>query len=402
MKMFDRKGVVTPAWAKKETSAELDYNNHMPEPEFSRPITKPGGLKRLAQILSNQPVIAVDTESNSLYAYREQVCLIQFSVPGADFLVDPLALDDLSILGPIFAAPGIQKTFHAAEYDLLCLKRDFGFSFENLFDTMLAARIVGRKAVGLGALLEAEFGIQVDKRHQRANWGRRPLPEYLMDYARQDTHYLIALKEKLAQQLEEKGLMPLAEEDFRRVCQVENNHDNGKISCWRVNGVQHLSPQQAAVLQELCRYRDDVARQRNRPLFKVMSDHTLHAIASNSPGSLEELRDLPGMTEHQMNRHGRALLQAVERGLQADPVHRPHNVRPDDRFLGRLERLKQWRKQKARELGVESDIILPRDLLHKLAAQNPQGSDALAECLQDVPWRHAHYGEEILKVIRKK
>ena len=373
----------------------------MPDPEFSGPITKPGGLKRLAHILADQPIIAVDTESNSLFAYREQVCLIQFSAPETDYLLDPLALTDLSPLEPIFADPHIQKTFHAAEYDLLCLKRDFGFSFNNLFDTMLAARILGRKEVGLGAILEAEYGIQVDKRHQRANWGQRPLPGYLLDYARQDTHYLIPLKEKLEHQLKKKGLLPLAQEDFRRVCMVEASPENGKTDCWRVSGVHRLSPQQVAVLQELCVYRDEVARSLNRPLFKVISDHTLHAIASNLPSSLDELKALPGMTNHQMNRHGKALLQAVQRGLQAEPVHPPRNVRPDNRFLAKVEALKQWRKLKAKELEVESDIILPRDLLHVLAARNPQDMRALSECMSDIPWRRVRYGEEILKVLKK-
>jgi ribonuclease D len=123
----------------------------MPVPEISVPITKPGGLKRLAHILADQPTIAVDTESNSLFAYREQVCLIQFSTRDTDYLVDPLALDDLSSLEPIFSSPAINKTFHAAEYDLICLKHDFNFSFSNLFDTMLAARILGRKEIGLGS-----------------------------------------------------------------------------------------------------------------------------------------------------------------------------------------------------------------------------------------------------------
>jgi ribonuclease D len=373
----------------------------MPDPEFNGPITKPGGLKRLAHILADQPIIAVDTESNSLFAYREQVCLIQFSAPETDYLLDPLLLSDLSPLGPIFADPHIQKTFHAAEYDLLCLKRDFGFSFNNLFDTMLAARILGRKEVGLGAILEAEFGIQVDKRHQRANWGQRPLPGYLLDYARQDTHYLIPLKEKLEHQLKKKGLLPLAQEDFRRVCQVEAAPENGKTDCWRVSGVHRLSPQQVAVLQELCVYRDEVARSLNRPLFKVISDHTLHAIASNLPSNLDELKALPGMTNHQMNRHGKALLQAVQRGLRAEPVHPPRNVRPDNRFLAKVEALKQWRKLKAKELEVESDIILPRDLLHVLAARNPQNMRALSECMSDIPWRRERYGEEILKVLKK-
>jgi ribonuclease D len=373
----------------------------MPAPELSQPITKAGGLNRLVNILSSQPIVAVDTESNSLFAYHEQVCLIQFSTPHADYLLDPLGFNDLSQLGLIFADENIQKTFHAAEYDLICLKRDWGFVFNNLFDTMLAARILGRKEVGLGAILESEFNVQVDKRHQRANWGQRPLPHFLLDYARQDTHYLIPLQDRLEAQLEDRGLLPLAREDFRRLCQVEANHDNGRMDCWRINGVHQLSPQQAAVLQELCKYRDEVARQRNRPLFKVISDNTLQAIASSLPASLDELGKLHGMTAHQMSRHGKALLEAVQRGLNAPPIRPPRNARPDARFLGRIEALKQWRKQKSKELEVESDIVLPRDILHQLAARHPQDLITLEECLADVPWRREHYGEEILSVLKK-
>jgi ribonuclease D len=373
----------------------------MPVPDLSQPITQSGGLKRLVNILADQPIIAVDTESNSLFAYHEQVCLIQFSTTEADYLLDPLGFSDLSPLASVFSNPNIQKTFHAAEYDLLCMKRDYGFTFNNLFDTMVVARILGRKEVGLGSILESDFNIQVDKRHQRANWGQRPLPEYLLNYARQDTHYLIPLQERLKQQLEEKGLLPLAHEDFQRLCLVEANPENGRIDCWRVNGVHQLSPQQAAVLQELCEYRDEVARQRNRPLFKVISDHTLHSIASNLPTSLEELKALPGMSTHQVSRHGSALLQAVKRGLAAPPVHPPRNIRPDNQFVKRMEGLKQWRKQKAIDLQVESDIILPRDLMHQLAARNPQDQKALAICMSEIPWRRERYGDEILAVLKK-
>ena len=182
---------------------------------------------------------------------------------------------------------------------------------------------------------------------------------------------------------------------------MEANPDNGKTACWRVNGVHQLSPQQIAVLQELCKYRDEVARQRNRPLFKVISDHTLQAIASTLPSSMDELKTLPGMTHHQLSRHGKALLQAVQRGLQAKPIHRPHNVRPDERFLARVEALKQWRKLKARELEVESDIILPRDLLSILASKNPQD----IEGIEGVPAGRAMEAGALwggtLKVLRK-
>jgi ribonuclease D len=220
-----------------------------------------------------------------------------------------------------------------------------------------------------------------------------------LDYARQDTHHLIALRERLKSQLLEKGLLPLAEEDFRRLCLVDARPDDERDACWHINGAHDLSPQQMAVLQELCKYRDEMAHMMNRPLFKVMGDHTLRDIASACPGSFEELKRLPGMTPHQLRRHGKALLQAVQRGLQAKPIHPPRNARPDDRFLARVDALKQWRKLKGRELEVESDIILPRDLVYQLATQNPLQREALKECMREVPWRMERFGEEILKVL---
>src|SRR3972149_9442107 len=138
-------------------------------------ITRPADLHQMVDTLSSQPIVAVDTESNSLHAFREQVCLLQFSSPQADYLVDPLALKDLSALAPIFVDEKIEKIFHAAEYDLICLRRDFGFKFLSLFDTMQAARILGYPAVGLDRLLGDKFGVKMDKRHQKADWAARPL-----------------------------------------------------------------------------------------------------------------------------------------------------------------------------------------------------------------------------------
>ena len=186
-------------------------------------VTRAEVLRRMVENFRRVSILAVDTESNSLYAYQERVCLIQFSIPGADYLVDPLALEDLSPLAPLFKFPGIEKIFHAAEYDLICLKRDFGFEFENLFDTMLAARMLGREAIGLGAMLQAEFGVKLNKRYQRANWGQRPLPPDQLDYARLDTHYLIPLRSRLKAALESNGLWQLAKEDFRRLSVTHNN-----------------------------------------------------------------------------------------------------------------------------------------------------------------------------------
>lgn len=371
----------------------------LPDPIF---IARPAALQRLANALTKEPIIAVDTESNSLYAYQEQVCLIQFSTSKQDFLVDPLSLKDLSPLAKVFRSPKIEKVFHAAEYDLICLKRDFGFDFANLFDTMIAARILGRDGVGLGILLEEEFGVHLEKRYQRANWGKRPIPAHMLAYAQLDTHYLIPLRHRLRSELKEHALSRLAKDDFGRVTAVDGRGTgNNKKSCWRINGVRELDGMQAAVLKELCEYRDRVARKIDRPLFKVIGDRTLLAIAEACPRSIEELKGIPGMSRRQLDRHAYELLDAVERGLIAEPIYPPRSPRPSEEFLNRVEALRTWRKRTAREIGVKSDIVLPRDLLYTIAEQDPQKEDELAKLMKDNPWRLEHYGGQIMYVLAK-
>ncbi len=360
-------------------------------------VSDPQGVHQLAQKLLAEPIVAVDTESNSLHAFQEQVCLIQFSTPDEDVLVDPLAVPDLSPLAEVFAAPQVEKVFHGADYDVLTLKRDFGFTFANLFDTMIAARILGYERVGLGALLEAFFGVRLDKRYQRANWGQRPLPPDLLHYARMDTRYLIPLRNRLRAELEEKGLWPLAQEDFARLAALEPR-DNGRAP-WEVKGAHLLSPQQRAVLAELVAYRDRIARQRNRPRFKVIGDKTLLAIAQALPRHREALRRLPGLTPGLLRQHGRALLQAVERGLKAPPRPSQRSPRPDDAYLARYEALRRWRQAKARAMGVPSDVVLPRDVLEAIAARDPRSADELAAAMADTPWRREHFGAEILALL---
>ncbi len=370
----------------------------LPDPVY---VTKYQSLKGLAEACSREPVIAVDTESNSMFAYKEQVCLIQISTPEADYLIDTLELEDLSPLGPVFADPAVEKVFHAAEYDLICLQRDYGFEFANLFDTMVASRILGREKVGLGSILENVYGVKLDKRYQRANWGQRPLPPDLLAYARLDTHYLIPLHERLKKELETCDRWPLAEEDFIRACRVNQPElPSLEERLWRKNGVRDLSPQQIAALFELFRYREQVAQSRNRPVFKVIGDKTLMAIAEVLPEDETELSELPGMSRGQMKRHAHRLLACVRRGMGANPPKRPRHTRADDDFIDRLDSLRNWRKRTARQMEVESDVVLPRDLMHTLARQNPAGREELQQVMQEVPYRFKHYGEEILRVMR--
>jgi ribonuclease D len=359
-------------------------------------------LKRLAEALSRQQCIAVDTEANSLHAYRERVCLIQFSTPEADYLVDPLALDDLTYLAPIFADPHIEKIFHAAEYDVLGLHRDFDFVFANIFDTMLAARTLGYPAVGLGSLLTEKFGLDLDKHNQKADWGQRPLTDELVNYARLDTHYLIALRQVLEAELRKKERWELAQEDFTRCCFINGSNHRDPQERWeRVNGQKELDPRQQTVLNELCIAREKMARRLDRPVFKVMGDHILLELSKTMPQKREDLQSI-GLSEKQIQRYGKTLLETVQRGMHAPPVKAGVPTRLPNAVINRLQRLKTWRKEKAKELEVESDVILPRTYLHAIAEKNPRSYKALAQVMEEAPWRLEHFGPEILKELGVK
>ena len=350
--------------------------------------------------MARQPHLAVDTESNSLHAYREQVCLIQFSTPETDYLVDPLKLNDLSPLAPIFADPKIEKIFHAAEYDIITLKRDFNFTFANIFDTMQAARILGYRQVGLDSLLAKKFGVTVNKRYQKADWGRRPLSAELLNYARLDTHYLLNLRDLLQAELEKTDRWRLALEEFGRICQVNGHTENGCAAWQRVGGTQKLTDRELTILQELCRWREVQARRMNRPLFKVIGDRTLVSVAQAAPQRYDHLGET-GLTLRQMDLFASDILEAVRRGMEARPVRRPISPRPDEAFLRRLDTLRQWRKSTARKMGVESDVVLPRPFVQAIAEKDPKDLAALAALMPDSPWRLERFGEKILELLKK-
>ncbi len=357
-------------------------------------------LAQLADALSPEPALAVDTESNSLFVYRERVCLIQFSTPREDVIVDPLRLTDLRPLGPLFANPAQQKIFHAAEYDLLGLRRDFGFDFANLFDTMVAARTLGWPQAGLAPLLETHFGIKINKKHQRANWGRRPLTDELLAYARLDTHYLFALRDLLARELAAAGRGAEAQEECDRLARLRVPASAPDPDAfWRVTGARDLTPQQASLLRELHAYREQQAQRADVPPFKVMGDATLLALALAAPQDPADLPGLVGMTEGQIRRHGVGVLAAIRRGLATPPTRPPRPVLEPDDVRERFDRLRVWRKQKAQARGVESDVILPRDALWELARRAPRQPEELQQLEHLGPWRRAQYGPELLQLL---
>ena len=352
--------------------------------------------------LVTQKRVAVDTESNSLHAFREQVCLIQFSSTNADYLIDPLVLKDLSELAPIFSNPKIEKIFHAAEYDLVCLRRDFKYSFVNLFDTMHAARVLGYPAVGLDRLLNDKFKIQTDKRHQKANWAARPLTKEQIHYARLDTHYLFDLRDVLEKELREKERLEFAKEDFRRACLFDEQKQKMNGESWeRFSARKDLSQRDLTILAQLCKWRDIEAEKLNRPVYKVVMDDALVMVAKNSPQHKVDLSAL-GLSEKQIHLWGDGVLSAVRRGVSAPLVERRQVEARNDAFLRRLEKLKVWRKKVGLEMGVESDVILPKPYLSAMAENPPKDMEELALIMKETPSRVKKYGVQILQVVGVK
>jgi ribonuclease D len=367
-------------------------------------VNTPEGLQEMLYRLTAASAVAVDTESNSLYAYQERVCLIQFSVPGEDYLVDPLALEDLSALGPLLASPEIEKVFHAAEYDVMVLHRDYGFEINQLFDTMVASRIVGWNRYGLAFLLEEHFGVHTDKRMQRTNWGRRPLTEDQIEYARIDTHYLLPLRDKLLGELEAQGRVEEAHAAFARVTEARwSKRDFDQNGFWRIKGALDLTDEELAVLRELYLYREDRARELDRPPFKVLNNRVLVRLSQQMPSSYAELGRVTGIPRRLPARERRHLLQVIEEGLRAPVPVRPRRrgARRDEETIDRYEALRDWRRKRAKERGVEPDVVLSNRTLHAIADQNPTSTRALAdiEALND--WERDEYGRELIGLLRR-
>jgi ribonuclease D len=268
------------------------------------------GLERLLEVLRAEAVVALDSESNSFHAYRERVCLLQVSTRGGDWVIDPLAVD-VRPLGQVLC-DGRETVLHGADYDVRCLSREYGWRFPRLFDTMVAARRLGAPGLGLSALVEAHFGVRLSKAHQRSDWGRRPLTREQIAYAALDTHYLLPLRDRLAGQIEARGLEAAAREEFSRVAGVEPRERVFDPEGWRrLRGARALEPAGAAVLRALWVAREAKASELDRPPFKVLAEHAMVEIARRRPASPELLRGIPGITDSVLRRMGEAIASAL-------------------------------------------------------------------------------------------
>jgi ribonuclease D len=393
--------------------------NHTPDRGKSENPVLVYNRKSLAQMmthLSRQDLVAVDTESDSLFRYYPKVCLIQittYAEPGqadpervVDFIVDPLRLDGVQALELIFANPAIEKVMHAAENDIFMLQRSYGFRFQNLFDVQLAARILGWKRLGLAAILEEHFGVVSDKRMQRTDWGKRPLTPQQIAYAQMDTHYLPTLRQRLAAELHARGRWEEAQDAFAQLAQLRfDERAEQERTFWQMKGLRDAPRGELGRLAALWNWREKEAQRRDRPPFKIFNDEALFALARHNPTTVAELRQVRGLNSQQVALYGEALLRALAEGAQRPPPDPPRTTfRPeqmlDARTVRRYEALRRWRTRIADDRGVSPDIIFTNETLAEIAQRQPQSEADLVAIETVGPWKARTYGPELLAMLR--
>lgn len=367
-------------------------------------------MTSLLDDLEGQNRIAVDTEADSFYCYREKVCLVQITVEDRDYLVDPLADEvDLAPLGKLLADPDRVKVFHDGEYDVLIMKRDYGFEFENLFDTRVAAASLGSTSPGLASVIEAEFGVQLDKSQQRSNWAARPLSHEQIAYARLDTHFLLPLMDKQRKQLEKADRAAIVEGECRRLEALTPVAPKFRADDFvRIKGARALKPLERQVLRELYKLREGLAEAADVPPFRVMNNQVVMELARSRPNSERRLGQVHGFSPRMVRRFGDKVLDAIEDGEEKGPLNKVPTLPKrdgtdvlDEIELELYERIKRWRKGVAEKMNVESSYLLNRHVMLRLAQARPASQDALAGVEGMLEWQLEKFSDELLELFAR-
>ncbi|HEU4722084.1 MAG TPA: ribonuclease D [Gemmatimonadaceae bacterium] len=348
--------------------------------------------------------IALDTEGASFHRFVDRVYLLQLSTRDRHAVIDPLPIGAPPGLGGLLEDPSVEVVFHDADYDLRLLKQDYGWHVRTIFDTRIAAQLLGYTAFGLAALLERFFDVKLDKKHQRADWSMRPLTRDMLDYAAQDTRWLLQLRDHMAAELERMGRTAWAREEFALLEGTRWADDEPGTSYLRMKGARDLTRRELAVLRELVPWRDTVARQMDRATFRVLGNEQLLEIARVQPRTKEALGKIKGMPRAILEQRGADLLDAVSRALAVSDAELPKYPRAarwdrDPDFDARVSALKTARDAAAKRLSLDPGVLCSRDRLEAVARRNPTSVEEVAEVPELRRWQVAELGADFVRAL---
>ncbi|TAH36961.1 MAG: ribonuclease D [Planctomycetota bacterium] len=373
-----------------------------------RTVDTPEALRDALPAWRRAPVLGVDTESNSFYAYHDRLCLLQLSTPEDDFIVDPLRLGpELRAINELFADPGIVKVFHSAEFDLMLLRKDLGAGVRGLFDTQVAMTLLRHQRTGLAALIESIYGLELSKKEQRSDWGRRPLTPEQIAYARVDTHFLPDLHRRLLGELVDSQLLAAADGEFRRLEREVLPAREPDPEGWRrLKGARAFDGPMAARLRRLWRWREETARERDLPPFRVLGNDALLDLAARPPADVRALGTRAGVGWNKARKLGAPILEALQAGDQEGPPEPAPAADAAERRRQRLRRdnqesLRRWRKQAAAALGLPSERLLHRRHLEEVARRLPRTREELLRTIPMTDWQREHLEASLLDVLAR-
>ncbi|CAN5806047.1 ribonuclease D [soil metagenome] len=364
------------------------------------------GVRAVAEALSEASLFAVDTEAAGYHRFHDRICLLQISTRHETFLVDTLAVDELSDLDPTFASEAHEVVLHDADYDLRLLARDFEIRVGGLFDTKLAAQLLGEPAIGLGALVEKYLGLRLDKKHQRADWAQRPLPPDMLAYAAEDTRHLPELRDRLKAELESAGRLHWAEEEFSLREEARWDPDAVDDEAFlRIKNTRDLAPRQLAALRELHAWREEVARRRDVATFRVVGNEVLIAVARGLPTDVRQLGQLERVPGSIAERFGADMSAAVARAQDLPESALPQRTRgprrppPDPEFEALVDRLKQARDAGADQLKLERGFLMPKQQIEEMARLRPGTTEEMLKVPDMRHWQVEALGERLLRAL---
>jgi len=363
-------------------------------------------LNRIASSIEKETAIGVDLESDSMFHYQEKVCLIQISTPSRNILVDPLSLDDISPLSPVFADPKIKKVFHGADYDIRSLYRDFSIEVNSLFDTQIAARFLGIRDTGLARLLKENFGVLVEKKYQKKDWSERPLPAAMLAYAVQDTCHLLLLSQILEKQLQAKGRLFCVEEECERLSKVRPALPDTSPLFRKFKGASRLDPRGLAVLESIMQLRNDTARGRDLPPFKVIGNAQIMEIVERMPVTEKHLERIKGLSARQVKMLGPSILKKIDESIALPenelPVF-PRNTiqRISAKVSNKVNALREWRDRRAKEMGIDPALVCTNAQIQSLALAYPKSRKDLEGIDTIKLWQKRLFGNEICYLLKE-
>ena len=354
--------------------------------------------------IANARILALDTEGASFHRFVDRIYLLQLSTREQTAIIDPIPIGTPALLGDLLEARDVEVVFHDADYDLRLLQQDYRWHVRNIFDTRVAAQLLGLRAFGLAALLERYFGVKLDKKHQRADWSMRPLPQGMLDYAAQDTIHLLELRDRLKHDLEHAGRWDWAREEFALLEGTKWGDDDSANAFLRIKGARDLTRRELAILRELVPWRDAIARQLDRATFRVIGNEQLLDIARQQPATRDALGAIKGMPRALLESRGVELLDAIKRGLAVPESELPRFPKAarwdrDPDFDVRVSALKTVRDEAATRLDLDPGVLCARDRLEAVARKNPKTRDELETIVELRQWQRAVLGESFLKAL---